>query len=99
MRLIDPQIQSQQPKRKRLLRRKRKGLSKLSVVAILSLITMIGLGFAALQLRPDARPAKQTGRTETVQIYCASGLVQSVEAIAARYNESHDATVSIVRAG
>ena len=74
----------------------RRGVSTLSVVAIVSIIAVIGLGLAALLLRPDSR---QSEHTETVRIYCASGLVQPLEEIVMQYNDSHDSDVAIVRAG
>lgn len=75
----------------------RKGVSSFLLLFLLSVLLVVGLGFLALWLRPDA--ARDAGLDATVRIYCASGIAKPVQKVIDAYNQEFDAKVEIVRTG
>lgn len=71
--------------------------SRLLLLFGASLIVVIGLIYAGLMIRPDARRGDH--QDSLVRVYCASGIVQPVEMIIADYNQRFGTNVEIVRRG
>ena len=72
-------------------------VSRLLMFMLCSLMAVVGLAVAALQLRPDA--IRTHGQPEQIRVYCAAGVAKPVEKIIQQYNDSYSANIEIVRTG
>ena len=73
-------------------------VSKLMLFIMASIVLVIGLGLAALNLRPDAG-RNLPGEFETVRVYCAAGVAKPVELAIQAFNSRYSGRVEIVRTG
>lgn len=70
---------------------------KFVVVFLTSFLFVLGLGYLALELRPDA--ITDSRLTPPIRIYCASGVATPVGEIANVFNEEQGTQIEIVRTG
>ena len=77
-------------------RRRTGSMARLLLFMLTSLLTVVVLGFAALQLRPDAN---RIDNSNTVRVYCAASVAGPIEEVLHSYNETYGANVEVVRTG
>ncbi len=74
------------------------GAMNLWVMAGLSVLVLLFLGWLALRLRPEAK-RETSAESAALRIYCASGMLAPVQEILDRYNREFGTKHEIVRSG
>lgn len=72
-------------------------ISPVGLLAIASVVLIVGLLYLSLQLRPGAR--SDASRAAEVQIYCAAGVASPIEQALQSYREEFGVAVDVVRTG
>jgi len=72
-------------------------VSRLLLFLLGSVLAVVALGMAALQLRPEA--VRSDNQLEKVRIYCAAGVAKPLQEIIETYNNAYQARVEMVRTG
>ncbi len=84
----------------RIFRNRSGRILGLGGLAAISLVSLLGLAWLALLMRPEARRVQATeGSDSTVRIYCAAGVAKPVQLVAEKFIAEFGADVQIVRTG
>lgn len=72
-------------------------VSRLLLFVLVSIVVVVVLGMAALNLHSRANHGKAS--IEFVKIYCAASVVKPIEQLVEKYNQTFDGNIEIVRTG
>lgn len=68
-------------------------------LVLLSGLVLLGLGWSALLLRPEAQRNLGRDTNDNVRVYCAAGVAKPVQALIGQYNEKFNTKIEIARTG
>ncbi|MEC9092384.1 MAG: substrate-binding domain-containing protein [Planctomycetota bacterium] len=84
----------------RQFRLKRRCQGEISLIVLLGIITLVGVGllfYLMLRLRPEAK--RDSTDQQSVTIYCAAGIAKPVQQVLERYNREFGTHLKISRTG
>lgn len=88
------------PRHSLIIPRKPKGsVASLLLFATCSIVVVVALAIAALQLRTGSLRESKSNSNSSIRIYCASGVASPVQTVLDHYNRDRQTNIAITRTG